>query len=254
MHKSFVWLFSVCLLSINGCSSHHAADESKSRTGRRDTLLAEFEGGRILENDLPREVIFEAEEVLYQTKLRQVEKLIEEKFLVRSAKKHGLSTDEFLREKVAALYSVTEQEIEREYSKYMGYFNNNPAFRSLPEKEQTSRLLAGLQLKPDPNRSFQALVRAGLRGRLSKRKEQVVIQRLVREAGVKIYLTEPEAPVYNGSLEKYPALGPVTAPVNIVDFRDFKCEFCGQSAQALEKVVEAFLRHAKTLLTTTFAR
>jgi hypothetical protein len=104
-------------------------------------------------------------------------------------------------------YSVTDPEVDQEFHKYMGTFTNNPAFMALSEKEQESRALAGLQLKPDLSRDFQSLVREGLRSRLSKHKEQEMVQRLIKEAGVKIYLTEPEAPVYSGSLEEYPALG-----------------------------------------------
>jgi protein-disulfide isomerase len=57
---------------------------------------------------------------------------------------------------------------------------------------------------------------------------------------LKVYLTEPEPPVYNISTNGHPSFGPADAPVTVVEFTDFQCPFCAKAAPGLKQLADAY--------------
>lgn len=155
IREASAWLLiGACLFAIPGCNRPSAANNPKLAT----EIVAEFRGGKILESDLPRPEVFEAEYTLYQAKLARINEVAEKKFLENAARKRGISVDEFLKREVRPRVSFTDEEVEKEYQFVMS-IKDDPKFKNLPEQEKEKRALAKLGLEPSSGRRFEDFVR-----------------------------------------------------------------------------------------------
>lgn len=117
------------LFALSGCSRSSAARDPKPSA----RVIAEFRGGEIRESDLSRAEVFEAEQVSYRTKLARINDVAENNFLEREAKKNGISVEEFLKREVMPRVSVTNEEVEKEYLRFVASVKDNPGLRNLSE-------------------------------------------------------------------------------------------------------------------------
>jgi protein-disulfide isomerase len=237
VRNASAWLMvSVCLFAIPGCSHLSAERDSRPAAG----IIAEFRRGKILESDLPRPEIFEAEYALYQARLARINEVVEKKFLENAARKREMSVDEFLKRVVGTQVLVTDEEIEKDSRQFVASIKDDPRHRNLSEGEKEKKVLAKLNLEPNSGKRMEDLVKEKSRESFLKCREKDVIKRMIKEAGLKIYLPEPEPPVHDISTAGHPSLGLATAPVTVVVFSDFQCPYSAKAAPDLKRLVGAF--------------
>ena len=228
--KLAIGLLLCCCLGIvgfTGCGSRNTSP----------VIIAEFQGGRIVESDLPRAILFPAEERLYTAKLSLVKRAVERAFPAAEAKRRGISTEEFMRVYVESRTNVSEEDVEKDYADFLERANRDPGTRNLPRQERETRILERMNISADSKRSFQAQVVERLRERLIRRKRSATIKSMIGQAGVRIYLSPPDPPVYTIQEDESPWLGPRTAPVTIVVFSDFQCPYSAKAHPDLKRFV-----------------
>lgn len=203
-------------------------------------IVAEYEGGTIFESDLPRGVLFSLEERLYTTKLSLINMAIEAAFVAAEADQRGISVSESFRRRIDSSMVVSEDVVREKYAVLLERAKRHAKMDKLSDQQQESRILEMMNIKADSARSFQALVMERLRKQLIERKEREIVRRMIRQAGVKVYLNAPDPPVYTIQEEGSPALGPSTAPVTIVVFSDFQCPYSARAHSDLKRLVAEF--------------
>src|ERR671916_543013 len=95
-------------------------------------------------------------------------------------------------------------------------------FLSVKHRREKSRLLPSSKLKS----AQKERVRVYLEERESRKAEVAFAERLRSNVSLKLFLKEPEQPVYQISTDDQPAKGSQTAPVTIVEFTDYQCPSC----------------------------
>lgn len=218
------------VVSINGCGSKDVTP----------VIVAKYEGGRILENDLPRGDIFSAEERLYTAKLSLINRTIETAFVAAEARKRGISPAEFIRRNTDASTAISGEELGRRYDDLLARANRHLRTSKLTDRERETRILEMVNIDADSTRSFQELVMERLREQHIQRKERETVRKMIRHAGPKVYLNAPDPPIYTIQEDGSPALGPNTAPVTIVVFSDFQCPYSARAQPDLNRLVAKF--------------
>lgn len=74
---------------------------------------------------------------------------------------------------------------------------------------------------------------------LSQRR-QALLASLRRQTSVHLSLPRITEPVLAVSTDDDPSVGPASAPVTIVEFSDFQCPFCKQSAQVVKQLLRTY--------------
>lgn len=200
----------LALLLLCGCASPTDRDGDGARVvatlAGRPITQAEIEArirGRLVELDVQR----------YEAMREGLEEFIDEILLEREARARQLAVEELLNTEVAAkAQSPTADDVER-------FFDDNKA-------QLGGRLLEDL--------------RPGIEGYL--RAQQTTARRgeflasLRESANVTILLPPPTVEVSQDG----PSKGPAKAPVTIVEFSDFGCQFCRRAAATLTRILEAY--------------
>jgi protein-disulfide isomerase len=157
------------------------------------------------------------EQQTYEAEKRALEGLIVERVLRNEAKKQGVPVDDLLARRLPALIApVTEADIKQIYER-------SPAANSGVTLDQ-ARLSITTYLQK------QRLNEARLRYADDLRKASA--------GDVVVRLQAPREAVKVAT--RNPTVGPVSAPVEIVEFADFECSFCKQTAPLLGRLVTKY--------------
>ncbi len=154
-------------------------------------------------------------QALYEARRQAIESLVADWLFEGEAKKQGLKVEELLQREVAAKNTpVEDAEIQAWYEK------NRERVREAP-----------LEQVREPIRQFlsQERHRALVLGLLDRLKKDVV---------VRVTLDPPRQGVTVSAGD--PTSGPADAPVQIVEYSDFQCPFCGKATPVVAKIRDAY--------------
>lgn len=148
---------------------------------------------------------------LYQLRRAGLDGVIDDQLIAQAAREAGLDEDAYLERETAALGPVTDEEIERFYTR-----NRD---RIQP---------------PQPLEALRPRIRQFLESDRAVR----VMNALREESAIEIVMTAPPPPpvvrrdVPPGGTSR----GPSDAPITIVEFSDYQCPFCLRAEQTLKQV------------------
>jgi protein-disulfide isomerase len=215
MDKRFIFL----VVLVIGHLATTAAAQAPSKKASM-VPVAEVDGVVVTENEVTRAVgmqVAKLEDQIYQLKLQRIENLIAEKLLAAEAAKRGLSITALLDAEVTSHTAiVTEQEIETFYQA------NKAQFKNQDESAVRSQIRAGLQ-----NEKLAV-------------NRQAFLQSLRTRANVTILLKPPVVYRAEVNLAGARSLGPVGAPVTLVEFSDYHCPFCKRVEETVAQILSRY--------------
>lgn len=150
----------------------------------------------------------------YNAIRRELEGYVLDQLMEAEAKKAGQSQDEYL-DAIAA--AVPEAEVKSFYENTVAKGGKGP-----PLEQVEGRIRQYLSMKD-------------------------TVERVKKEAEMKITLPEPEVPVANFDLSGRPFKGPADARVTVVEFSDFQCPYCARATDAVDALVEAYPEDVKVV-------
>ena len=211
-------------------------------------ILAEFEGGIIIEKDILNGQLYDLEEALYYTKFNALEKVIEKKLIdkVLSAKKQTL--EEWYNEEMDI--HISEAELNQGLKQFWEYAESNPRLMMFDTDAGLHEIKKLLELPMNGSReAVEDLVVKKINDMIKKKKiaeqKPLLVSRLKEKSVIEIFLSSPEAPKFNIFLEGYPTIGPQDASNTIVVFSDFQCAHCANRRALLNRVLERFFGQIK---------
>lgn len=185
----------------------------------RTLVLATVNGAPITVGDIEdslRPLIFSVQSELYTLRKQAVEVKINDLLLKREAQARKLTP--------AAL-------VEAEATAKAKKMTDADALAFFEERRQE----IGGEFEPQKQ---QLLV--FLQEREERRAEAAFAERLRRAAAPKIFLSEPEPPVYRIATDDQPSKGSAVAPVTIVEFTDYQCPSCADARPLLERLLTEY--------------
>jgi len=211
-----VVLFAV-FLGIRWQFPRHEQDTAESGNrvvasiGTRSITLREIEQAVALP-------LYQADQQRSQLLHQALQQLIDEELLKAEASTKGVS--------VAQLLANASQ------SETIARLANLPApVKQLsPDKARSS---VGLEAPRDPQE--QAILR------------QALLVALRRQADIHINLPAPEPPILSVSADDDPSVGPANAPVTIVEFSDFQCQYCRLSVPMIKEILAKYPSKVKVV-------
>lgn len=150
---------------------------------------------------------------VYTVRRGVLDELISTKLLESEAAQRGVTVDELLVTEVAEKIAQPDPaEIERLYEGVYERYGGMTKEQAIADIMNTTR-----------------------ERRMQTRKAEFV-RELRQAAGVRVNLQPPRVEV----TAEGPSRGGATAPVTIVEFSDFECQFCGRAVETLKKVEEKY--------------
>lgn len=184
-------------------------------------IFAEFKGGIITEKDIVNGQLYDLEEALYYTKFNALEKVIEKKLIdnVLSTKKQ--TSEEWYNEVMAV--HISDAERNQGLKQFWEYVEDNPRLMMLDADAKLLEIQKLLGLPMNGSRQVvEGLVVKEINDMLKKKKiaeqKPLLISQLKEKSVIEIFLSPPEAPEFNISIEGYPTIGPPDASNTIVMF------------------------------------
>lgn len=150
---------------------------------------------------------------VYQLKTQALDSMTKQYLVEQAAKKENLSIDEYFKRHVEAK-KVTEADAKKYYTEHKELAARYPKYDEIKTK-----LVEALQQQEE------------------QQQREALVEKLSKEAGVKVMLTPPRMVVQS---EGHPEVGPKDAPITIVEFSDFQCPFCKKAEPALKEVREKY--------------
>jgi protein-disulfide isomerase len=188
-------------------------------------VLAEVTGEVITDEEVENALggqLQKLEEQVYQLKRQKLDEMIDERLLSREAAARGVSVQALLeREANAQAGTVTNEEI-------LQFYNANKRQLRGNVSELTDQIRGYLQ------------IRAYLQTEKVTERRKALLQALRSDAKVVVHLAEPRVIRVDVSTEGSPFLGPVDAPVTIVEFSDFHCPYCKRVLPSLTELRSLF--------------
>jgi protein-disulfide isomerase len=187
-------------LVIGATVTHAAANHSNRQT------VAIIDGHAVTEQDLDDTIAFR----LYQLRKQALDQFIDNYLLEQAARRAHLTIPEYLDKETTV--TVSEADARAQYEKYKDQIK-------VPFEQLKPRLISSLTAQQQADR--QSALRTKLRS----------------DARVEIKLEPPRLEVAVGHS---PSIGPVSAPITIVEFGDFQSPFCKMEESALQQVRDRY--------------
>ncbi len=151
---------------------------------------------------------------IYQIKKESLDEMVEAKLIEQAAAKQGKKVEEYLKENIDdKITAPTEDEIKSFYEARGDQMGNKP----LKEMEVTIKTFLSQNRKQ------------GLR--------QQLIGGLRATANVKINIEPPRVKIDTGD---NPSIGPKGAKIQLVEFTDYQCPFCGRVRPTINQVMDDY--------------
>lgn len=189
---------------------------------------AEVNGQKITEAELVGDAAFEFFEIKnreYDFKLKRLKRLLPEKFLKAEAKSAGLSVDNFINQRIIGSRAKPSN------LDYMRYLREN----NVPKEARTD--------------SYKENIMALLEAKNREVLLNAYINKLALKNPVKVYFPRPRL-YLEAQPEDRPHFGSSAAPVQLVIFSAFNCDYCLQASEIMSKIrrkfgnrVHAIFRH-----------
>jgi protein-disulfide isomerase len=163
---------------------------------------------------------YRSEQQRYEFQRLKLEELIDDELFEQEAARRGLSVERLKEIEIKARVGVSSDEVDTFYRERK---NSLPASEAAA-KDALRRYLEQ-QREVDATRQFVERLRA----------RTPVTVKLDAPPPLRDYLVVPRAPV----------AGPRDAPVTIVEFSDFQCQFCATAHRVLKQVLAAYPREVR---------
>jgi protein-disulfide isomerase/DNA-directed RNA polymerase subunit F len=181
--------------------------------------LAEVEGETITSSEVEKILgarLAKLEEQLYAMKQQALDALIGERLLAQESAKRNISVQALLDSEVTAKVApVTESEIETIYQKNKSRLKGEEA-------------------------TLRDQIRVYLQNQNRATRREAFLQSLRSQAKVVVHLRAPSAFWADVAVEGAPFRGLATAPVTIVEFSDFHCQYCKQVQTSLAQLLSRY--------------
>jgi protein-disulfide isomerase len=184
-----------------------------------ETVLANI-GGTPLKASFMSErlkpIIYKIRLEAYEVEKKQADQMVDDLLLVAEANRRQIGPEQIIRTEISEkVRTPTEAEVAK-------FYTENKA-----------------RISGDLNSVRNQLV-TYLEGEDRQRLEKELSERLRKNANLRWLITEPVAPVQAISVDDDPALGPIGAPVTIVEFTDFQCPACAAMQPILDEVIKSY--------------
>ncbi|MBF0493369.1 MAG: thioredoxin domain-containing protein [Deltaproteobacteria bacterium] len=229
MKKYSLLVLAIALVSSLACSPKKNASGSNSDVAApsltaglaqstKGDIVAELDGQPITEKDLLEKIkprLSSIENQLFDIKRDGIDEIIEGKLLEKEAQKRHITTQELLKSEIDdKIGDVSQKEIEDFYETIKSRVNG----KTLEE------------LKPQ--------ITAQLRGKRGNTYHINLIDRLMAQASVDVYIKRPKVDVAIGNS---PSMGgSASAPVTVIEFTDFQCPYCSRARPTITEVLNNY--------------
>ncbi len=233
-HLAIVALLAACNPATTDSKPAEAATPAKKASAPaampasgvdNTAVVATWNGGTLSYGDLSGETKSQTTRLeidyltqKYQAEAQALEQMVIEKVLELETKAQGkASTDELLKEAVESKISEPTEEEKREFFKVM-------------ER----------QLRGAPYESVQDKIAGELLRRKQSERFGEYMTELKAKYKVKLQLPYPNLPRIEVSVDDDPSIGPVDAPITIVQFAEYQCPYCGKANESVDQVMKEY--------------
>jgi protein-disulfide isomerase len=214
----------MCSLGLSVSSAQKAQRDDKSccrdaNPKDANVVVAVINGGRtILEKEIDETVgpqLYSLQERIYNLRKRALDNLIMRILLSDEASKRGVTEEVLRAQLMPAHLDVKKADIDKTYTEMLSTLEN------MNEDEAKQR------------------IRLDLESRLRLDAYKAAVSEIIGRANIQTHLSQPVATAARLNAEG-PSLGPLEAPVTIVEFSDFQCPYCKQANGIVKRVLETY--------------
>ena len=230
--KARVFRISVfVLLTLLTCNIKVSVSQSQKpkgdeANGCRDTKIKDGEGvvavingsRTIREKEIDEAIgsqLYSLQERIHSLRKRALDNLITKILLTEEATKRGVTEEELRKQLMPNKVDVKQSEVDKSYADILSTLEN------MHEDEAKQR------------------IRLDLESRLKLDMYKTAVSEVISRARVETFLSVPLPPSTRVNTDG-PSLGPQDAAVTIVEFSDFQCPYCKQSALNLKHLIESY--------------
>ncbi|HLD75117.1 MAG TPA: thioredoxin domain-containing protein [Bdellovibrionota bacterium] len=186
-------------------------------------VLAEIEGEKITWADIEKEVSPQLtmleqkyEKDVFSLKMAYLQQKVGEKILTKEAEKQGLTVPQLMQKEMMARNVVPDDKEVEEFYK------------------QNKKILE-LRFPQESKKQHMEKIKDFISRQKRAQTEYAYVNELQNKYSVVIHLESPRVEV---SADDDPSRGPAKAPITIVEFSDFTCQFCSQAYLTVKKVLD----------------
>jgi protein-disulfide isomerase len=217
--RSFAIVLAAACLAAPACGQAPAS----AQTSDAGDVAARLGDRTVTVGDLDKKWL-EIDEASYMRSIQErfdirnrvLDLMIGDYLIEQQAKARGMTSDQLLAEETTKrVHEVTDAELEMAYSQMRGQLNGasldqvRPAIRSYLDRQQKAQA-----------------------------RDALVEELRDKATGIDVRLDPPRYTITTPPDE--PVRGPANAPIEIVEFSDFQCPFCGRAVPTIDKLLATY--------------